>query len=66
MHKWVTGWHTPEVQSEFTLHLEPTLPGACAGAVPTPMAQVAEMTVVKHNRHFRWSMLGDGILISAP
>ena len=43
----VIGWHTPELQSGFTLHLEPTLPGACASAVllsvvTAPMAQIAD------------------------
>jgi hypothetical protein len=49
MHKWVAGWHTPEVQSEFTLHLAPTLPGACPSAVllpvvTAPITQTPEMT----------------------
>jgi hypothetical protein len=70
MHKWVTGWHTPDVQSEFTLHLEPTLPGACASTVlqvvTAPVTQIAEMAVVKHDRHFRLAMLAGEILISMP
>ena len=26
MHKWVVGWHTPDMQSEFILQLAPTTP----------------------------------------
>jgi hypothetical protein len=71
MHKWVTGWHTFELQSEFTLHLEPTLPGACANAtllpvVTAPMTQMAEMAVVMQNRRFRLAMLAVAILVSTP
>ena len=46
MHKWVAGWHTPDLQSELILHLAPTLPVPCASAVllplaPAPIAQIA-------------------------
>src|ERR1700730_10523080 len=46
MHKWVAGWHTPDLQSELILHLAPTLPATCASAVllplaPAPIAQIA-------------------------
>jgi len=71
MHKWVAGWHTPEVQSEFTLHLAPTPPGTCANAVPLPLViapitQIPDMTVVMHNRHSRQAMPADEIVVSTP
>ena len=48
MHNRVTGWHTPDLQSEFALHLAPTLRAACASAVSLipNIAPAAEITAL--------------------
>jgi hypothetical protein len=71
MHKRVAGWHTPDLQSEFALHLAPTLPVACARAGPVtpaaaPITQTAKPILPPTSRHCRLSMPVDPIIVSCP
>jgi hypothetical protein len=71
MHKWVAGWHTPEMQSEFTLHVAPTWPAVCASVVLLPLViapitQMAGMTIVTKSRRCRLAMPVDPILVCRP
>jgi hypothetical protein len=71
MHKRVAGWHTPDLQSEFTLHLAPTLPAACAmaGLMPlsvAPITQTPALIMPTKRRHCGLSMPVDPIIVSCP
>jgi Resolvase, N terminal domain len=69
--RWWARKSLPEMQSEFTLHVAPTLPAVCASEVLLPLViapitQMVGMTIVTKSRRCRLAMPVDPILVCRP